>query len=299
MKKALIILNKNKKIFSFKIRDPKCAIEGEADIMLEAGNHLYFDEVIAGNYFRHFMYPNYKIRRISWHGYFEYKERKYVHTPLVNIKHNSKDGEVRIPLYHYGSIKENAPFAFPICSLYIPSKLQTKTKFLGNCKKNENDNLYVDIIDYIQNLSTRIDFFVLPKNFTIDQLKETHSYIFYLYADIDIFNTGDGNFVPLSNKIKLLPFSIGGHDILLRLVYEPNDMFREVNNTFSLAITEPNNIYEKLFDREIITYYPNDNKYQHMNSKELHEQEMCKKNNDTSLEKAVNSILKTHLKSKK
>lgn len=68
MKKALIILKENKKIFSLKIRDPKYAIEGEADIMLEAGNHLYFKEVIAGNYFRHFRYPKYAIRRISGMG---------------------------------------------------------------------------------------------------------------------------------------------------------------------------------------------------------------------------------------
>lgn len=214
----------------------------------------------------------------------------------MNIKHKSKDGEVKIPLYHFGSIKENEPFAFPVCSLYIPCKLQTKN--LGDCKKNE-DNLYIDIIDYIKNTNKRIDFFVLPKKVSIDQLKKNHAYIYYLYADIDTFNTTDGNFAPLSNKKELLTSKMGGHDILLRLVHEPNDMFREANNTFSLVITDPNNIYGKLFDRQIITYYPNENNYQCMNSKELHEQEMCKKNNDNSLEKVVNSIIKSHLKSKK
>ena len=66
----IVVLKGNKKILTFKVKTPKNSKQGETDIFIDSGKGLYFDKIIAGNYFKEFSKPTYTINSISCHGYF-------------------------------------------------------------------------------------------------------------------------------------------------------------------------------------------------------------------------------------
>lgn len=119
MKTRLILQKDGKTIFSLKCKQPKKSKYGELDIMIDAGKNLYFDQVVAGNFFRQYCLPEYKIDSVSWHGYYEIIRDGLLYTPIIHFK-NGHDKVAKE--WHLGGVNHEERFAFPICSVYLPQK---------------------------------------------------------------------------------------------------------------------------------------------------------------------------------
>lgn len=120
MKHKIVLLKDGKKVFQMNIKPSKKSKLGDSDIMLDAGKGMYFDHVVLGNYFKHYKLPEFEINSLSWHGYYEIIDERQLYSPVVHIKsHSNKIDRVG----HLGSINDFEPFAFPVCSIYIPSDL--------------------------------------------------------------------------------------------------------------------------------------------------------------------------------
>ncbi len=245
MKNKIVILKRGRRIFTLKNGPPKKpSKKGDVDIMLESRlgkNPVYFENVVAGDYYRHYVYPEFRINAVSWHGYYEIIDKKRLYTPIIHFK----DGHTKIDrLWHWGSVNDEEPFAFPICSLFVPKDLNTNnlgTSKLNRGWYNKNINLETDI---------RLDFFVLPENISADQLLESPIMLIYKFADIEAFNTG--NLEPLIDADLEIARNINGNDILIRTVAKRNKMFSKLEGSFSLLIHDPNDTYKRLLDRPVI-----------------------------------------------
>lgn len=186
MRQKIILLNKGKKIFQFSMKPAKRSVLGDFDIMIESNKKIPFDHVILGNYYKHYQKPEYQIKNISWHGYYEKIDSEEAVSPVVHIKNKGeKAGIIR----HLGSINASEPFAFPVCSLYIPQDLPIDA--LGVTEKNK-ESIYINVDDYKESKNLRIDFFVLPKNLSIDKFKKSEIKIQYRFSDLELFNTSEG-----------------------------------------------------------------------------------------------------------
>lgn len=252
MKKRIVLLRNSKKIFVFQNNAPKHVFWGETDIYLNAGKGLFFEHVVAGDYFRCFSSPEYRIDSASWHGYFEKINEKLIYTPIVHFKNKTDNGIEKLKLWHFGCINQEEPMAVPVCSVYIPRDLDIQHK--GNVKKS-NRNEYIELNSYDCNV--RVDFFVLPKNMTFQQIEKSPAILFYKFADIDFFNRAEVFFKSLSvNRVENKIISkVGGNDIFVRLVVDPDDMFNEINKSFSLIVIDPNDLYNKIFNRDLVEYH--------------------------------------------
>ncbi len=257
MKKKIIVLKKGKKIFQLHIKPSKKSKLGDFDIMIEPGENMYFEHLVLGNYFKHYKLPEYEIRYISWHGYYETIGGNEVYAPVVNIKsHGHKIDTVR----HLGSINSMEPFAFPVCSLYIPKGLSTEK--LGLTEKYEN-NIYIDTYDSDGHKNVRIDFFVLPKSISIDRFKKSPIMLSYHFADLEIFNKPEKGYnILLDAEIEYYNnLECGG--VFVRIVKDtsnldyisyPEKIFNDISDYFSLVINDPNDIYNKLANFYILEY---------------------------------------------
>ena len=156
MKNKIVLLKDNKKIFQFYIKTSKKSKLGDSDIMLDAGKGMYFEHVVLGNYFRHYKLPDFKINSISWHGYYEIIDDRQLYSPVVHVKSH---GEKIDKVGHLGSINDFEPFAFPVCSLYIPSNLNTEG--IGVTKRGSSKCVYLDIPELSR--SARYDFLFCQK----------------------------------------------------------------------------------------------------------------------------------------
>lgn len=267
VKNKIVVLKNGKRIFSLKNGSPpKPSLLGETDIMLETRlgrQALYFSHVVAGNFFRHYTSPETKINAISWHGYYEKINEKLVWTPIIHLK----DGHTKIDeLWHLGSINAEEPFAFPLCSLFIPRNMNVD--HLGVSKRDQQWHC----IDVEEETDVRLDIFVLAGNLSIAQLQKSPIGFVYRFVDIEAFNTGE--FEPLIDSVEFeMAHDINGHDILIRSVTSSNQLFHELEGSFSLLIHDPNDAYNRLFDRPIIQVSQIDGSYEKPKLlKDMHEE---------------------------
>lgn len=245
----LIFLKNQKRIFELDFRNPDDSSKGEVDIILRPGKKIFLNNVIAGNYIRHFSSPKHKINGISWHGYYKslYKDKNKLLTPTINIKENEN---IIDSIYHFGSINYQEQIPFPICSLYIPKFLNIS--HLGKSKLKTKDKI-IEEVDPDNNI--RLDIFVLPKDISIKTVTESKIMPLFHFMEIDTFSSPEGeiNIIEDRDKVELKAYEVkNGNDVFLRKVTNPNDMYEEAKNSFSLVLHDPNGIYNRLLNREFI-----------------------------------------------
>jgi len=277
LKHKIVLLKEGKKIFQMNMKPSKKSKLGDSDIMLDAGKGMYFDHVVLGNYFRHYKLPELEINSLSWHGYYEIVDDKQLYSPVVHVKnHGTKIDRVG----HLGSINGFEPFAFPVCSLYIPRDINTEG--IGITEKDINRCEYIDLPKLKR--SARYDFFVLPKGITYEKFNESPLMLMYRFADLEIFNNPDhGHNVVLDAEIKEYK-NIGGNDVFIRIIEDLSNIqiasdsgkqiFMEISEQYSIIINDPNDIYNKLTDRPIITLDDNGNMMNPRLLKDMHEEEI-------------------------
>lgn len=259
------------------IKPSKKSKLGDSDIMLDAGKGMYFDHVVLGNYFKHYKLPEFEINSLSWHGYYEIIDERQLYSPVVHIKsHSNKIDRVG----HLGSINDFEPFAFPVCSLYIPSDLNTDG--IGITEKDYNRCIYLDIPNL--NRNARYDFFVLPKGITYEKFSKSPLMLMYRFADLEIFNNpNEGHNIVLDAEIKEYK-SVGTNDVFIRIVRDPSNLkiasdsgkqiFKEISEQYSIIINDPNDIYNKLAYKPVIMYDENGNMMKPRLLKDMHEEEI-------------------------
>lgn len=259
------------------IKPSKKSKLGDSDIMLDAGKGMYFDHVVLGNYFKHYKLPEFEINSLSWHGYYEIIDERQLYSPVVHIKsHSNKIDRVG----HLGSINDFEPFAFPVCSIYIPSDLNTDG--IGITEKDFNRCIYLDIPNL--NRNARYDFFVLPKGITYEKFSKSPLMLMYRFADLEIFNNpNEGHNIVLDAEIKEYK-SVGTNDVFIRIVGDPSNLqiasdsgkqiFKEISEQYSIIINDPNDIYNKLAYKPVIMYDENGNMMKPRVLKDIHEEEI-------------------------
>lgn len=243
----IVIQKEEKTIFTLKCNIPKKSKKGEVDIMIDTGKGMYFDNVVAGNYYRQYSFPRYKINALSWHGYYEIIDEKRLFTPIIHIK---QDRHKVDRLWHLGSINSEEPFAFPVCSLYIPKSLNVDK--LNHSIYDRGKELHHHIKNVSSDEDIRLDIFVLPKSISAEELIKSKIRFLYNNADIDLFNSPVGklNWIEGAN-IETIE-NPKGNDIILRTVTGSCDMFKSVEGSFSLIVHDPNDIYNRMLNRPII-----------------------------------------------
>lgn len=253
LKTRLILRKDGKTIFSFKCKKPKKSKYGELDIMMDAGNKLYFDQVVAGDYFRKYNFPKYKINGVSWHGYFESLNERFLNPPIVHFKENR---EKVAKEWHLGSVNKEEPIAFPLCSVYVPANMDVSELYPSQYTSSESIKYH--IVDMDNNRDERVDIFVTPRGISAKKVISSSVGWVYRFIDIDIFNHKEGNAVPLHkndmNKIEIIKDE-SGHDLLIRTIKNKSESSRFLNliGNFSLLIHDPNDVYHKIVDRPQIT----------------------------------------------
>lgn len=277
MKHKIVLLKDGKKVFQMNIKPSKKSKLGDSDIMLDAGKGMYFDHVVLGNYFKHYKLPEFEINSLSWHGYYEIIDERQLYSPVVHIKsHSNKIDRVG----HLGSINDFEPFAFPVCSIYIPSDLNTDG--IGITEKDFNRCIYLDIPNL--NRNARYDFFVLPKGITYEKFSKSPLMLMYRFADLEIFNNpNEGHNIVLDAEIKEYK-SVGTNDVFIRIVGDPSNLqiasdsgkqiFKEISEQYSIIINDPNDIYNKLAYKPVIMYDENGNMMKPRLLKDMHEEEI-------------------------
>lgn len=259
------------------IKPSKKSKLGDSDIMLDTGKGMYFDHVVLGNYFKHYKLPEFEINSLSWHGYYEIIDERQLYSPVVHIKsHSNKIDRVG----HLGSINDFEPFAFPVCSIYIPSDLNTDG--IGITEKDFNRCIYLDIPNL--NRNARYDFFVLPKGITYEKFSKSPLMLMYRFADLEIFNNpNEGHNIVLDAEIKEYK-SVGTNDVFIRIVGDPSNLqiasdsgkqiFKEISEQYSIIINDPNDTYNKLAYKPVIMYDENGNMMKPRLLKDMHEEEI-------------------------
>ena len=277
MKHKIVLLKDGKKVFQMNIKPSKKSKLGDSDIMLDAGKGMYFDHVVLGNYFKHYKLPEFEINSLSWHGYYKIVDDRQLYSPVVHIKsHSTKIDKVG----HLGSINDFEPFAFPVCSLYIPSELNIDG--IGITEKDLNRCIYLDIPHL--NKCARYDFFVLPKGITIERFNNSPLMLMYRFADLETFNNpDDGHNIVLDAEIKEYK-NVGGNDVFIRIIEDPSNIekvsdsrkqiFKEISEQYTIVINDPNDIYNKLAYKPIIIYDENGNMMKPRLLKDMHEEEI-------------------------
>ena len=108
----------------------------------------------------------------------------------------------------------------------------------------------------------RVDIFVLPKDLSIKTVAKSKIMPLFHFTEIDTFNSPQGEISIIEDRenVKLKTKEIkNSNDILLRKVSNPDDMYKEVKNSFSLVLHDPNSIYNRLLNREYIEVDENNN----------------------------------------
>lgn len=277
MKHKIVLLKDGKKVFQMNFKASKKSKLGDSDIMLDAGKGMYFDHVVLGNYFKYYELPEFEINSLSWHGYYQIVDDRQLYSPVVHIKsHGTKIDRVG----HLGSINDFEPFAFPVCSLYIPSDL--KTDGIGISEKDLNRCVYIEIPNLKR--SARYDFFVLPKGITFEKFSKSPLMLVYKFADLEIFNNpNEGHNIILDAEIKEYK-SVGANDVFIRIVEDPSNIeissdsgkqiFKDISDQYSIIINDPNDIYNKLAYKPVIMYDGSGNFTKPRLLKDMHEEEI-------------------------
>ena len=122
------------------------------------------------------------------------------------------------------------------------------------------------------------------KGINYEKFSESPLMLMYRFADLEIFNNPDhGHNVVLDAEIKEYK-NIGGNDVFVRIVEDPSNIqiasdsgkqiFKEISEKYSIIINDPNDIYNKLSDRPIITLDDNGNMMKPRLLKDMHEEEI-------------------------
>ncbi|MED1795161.1 hypothetical protein [Brevibacillus nitrificans] len=262
MNNKLIIRKSQKTILTVNIKEAKSSALGELDIMIDSVRGIPFTEVVAGNY--HEKFSN-EIESITWHGYYKIDNRNKVKIPTVHFKYD-RAGKVTTPkdIKHIGTINANEPFAFPLCSLYIPVDDQWLNSVqVSNYPANRKDLQYH--FKDVSNLENkRLDIFITPKGVSATKVMDGILGSLYTFADVPIFNTVDGRLIPLKEiqnkpefdqKSTIEIISLGnGHDIIIRTVGDQQSMFSELEGKYSLLIHDPNDALNRIANRFFVKF---------------------------------------------
>lgn len=260
--KAINVLLGNKRILKMRLRKPKGKgrITGEVDIMIDAAKRTFFDKVCLqqadGKVF-----AKEPTNAVSWHGYYVNFEDGTVQLPVIHFKNETYKPAKKInKIRHTGAIHKDDVFLFPVCSLYVPSDMNTSRL----PELQSNDPCYD--LSLRENTNARIDFFVLPKGVPIDKfMKETSMGSFYFLADISIFNRElRGEFLPLPvddmNNIRFLGTTIDQWGVFIRVLYRDETREPELCGTYSLLFHDPNGAIDMLLNRTFGFKSENDEK---------------------------------------
>lgn len=259
MSTRIILRKSGRTIFTFKCKQPKKSKYGQVDIMIDAGNKLYFEHVVAGDFFRHYVGADVQINSISWHGFYESISKTLLNTPVINVK----SGKSKIDqLWHLGTINQDEPYAVPICSLYVPDIMNLENTEISSY--NLTGKIKYEIIDLDDFGECRADIFVTPKNISAQQVLDSTLGIVYKVMDVGTINDEEGklSFLEESKRdeeCKLYSFEDeNGHWIILRIVGRQfeTEFAEKLNNTFSLLLHDPNHIYNRIADRLIMVVDP-------------------------------------------
>lgn len=278
MKNKIVLLKDGKKIFQMYVKSSRNSALGDSDIMLDTGKGIYFENVVLGNYFRFYTFPQYKINSISWHGYYKTFDEFELFSPVVHLKSH----DVYIDkICHLGSINNYEPIAFPVCSLYVPNNFNTSN--IGTSKKNYEKCFYIELPKSQKTI--RYDFFVLPKGVSLDKFNKSSIIHSYIYEDLEVFNIPEaGSNMLLDSRIKEIG-CINGNDVFIRIVSDPSNIqkvsdtkkqiFEEISNDFTIILNDPNDIYHKLTDY-LVVEWGNNGLQKPTTLKKLHEDEIGK-----------------------
>lgn len=257
MIKIIKILNDNKCLFRFKLNETPeryNSHQGEVDIILEPAKNNYFEKTsIQEKTFRKQLSK--PVDSISWHGFYDNRE-KDVKIPVIRFKHN---GKVFYQYRHTGTICQRNIFLFPICSVYIPVTL-----YISDLPSElpEQKTEYIFIKD---NENVRIDFFVLPKNISVDEFTYLSPYVqlFSLIADISVFNKSlNGELINLKENpeynIDFCKSKVLAWDVFIRFVYyKIHTSELDLCKHYSVLFHDPNDTIDMLLNHKIA--FPNEN----------------------------------------
>ncbi|MGL5428592.1 MAG: hypothetical protein ACRDAS_11835 [Cetobacterium sp.] len=175
---------------------------------------------------------------------------------MIKLKtKNQEPKEIEIDrIRHRIAIGRNTPYFTMVCSLYVP-----KIKMFENSKNiNQNSREKKSVI-HIDNETTRLDFFILPKFMDLIKFMNTSVGILYFLGDITTFDpTKNGEFKQIITKnSKYKTFKLGEWHILVKEVVEENMKIREpkLSKNYSLLLHYTNQ-YEYVFNRSFT--YPNE-----------------------------------------
>lgn len=264
-----IYLNyKQRNMFRINLKKPKRSRRGDFDIMIDVGNKMLFEEVVAGNYFSTFKN---EINAISWHGFYEEKISNAVLNPVVNFK--KKNGS-KYSLRHFGCIDISKPIPVPICSVYVPKDIDLS--LVGKSGVSRKENLVIDIDSHIGSNNVRFDFFIFPDGINVDLFKRSEASWIFHTQKIDVFNNG-GNLSDPESGLSFRHYTLKEKEnVLIRCVLNPIDMFTSLKGKFALVINEPNDVYN-ILNREACAAGENGEIVSLGNMQKLHEKRMLQK----------------------
>lgn len=262
MNSKFIIRKSQKTILSLNIKLAKNSKLGELDIMIDSAKGMPFERVIAGDYYKSF---NDTIYSISWHGYYQDSANNKIKLPTIHFKDNMQIKHKYQDLRHIGAINSSEPFAFPICSLYVPRDDIMFNKLNISEYTASNNKYYFKDIN--ENYSCRMDIFITPKNVSATGLLESDIGSLYKMGDIALFNTKQGIFTVLK-EIRDNPnrdynsfidiYSLeSGHNIIVRTVGNQDSCYSELEDKYSLLVLDPNDAFNRMANRLILTYDEN------------------------------------------
>lgn len=252
MAEEILVGKNDKKIFTFSVSDAskRGSIEGEVDIIIRPGSKESFDIVEYINEVDRISYNN--ISGISWHGFYQ-KINNEIKIPLIRLKRKEQD-EIEIEqIRHKIAIGRNTPYFSMVCSLYIP-----KRKEFENCKNITSNNRKSKVVIDVDNQTTRLDFFILPRHMDVQKFMDTAVGLLYYFGDITTFDpTKNGEFKTIIPKnLKYKTFKLDEWYVLVKEVVEENMKIREpkLSDNYSLLLHYPNQ-FEYVFNRTFA--YPN------------------------------------------
>jgi hypothetical protein len=243
----IYVVKDNKILFRVKIKEPDKDkyndFDGELDIMMDGIKNHPFDKL-------YFQRDNYKekykrsIFNVSWHG-FSYNRNGNIKMPVIHLKNQKNKKELKIR--HKGKIKSDKLFPFPICSLYIPKKFYDNSiKFQKIQKEISEEN----IISLKNDVFSRIDFFILPKNYSANEFFMTSTFLLFMASDNTLFSREyHGEVRKLKKYHPYKSLSVINHDVFYRIVENEETYLKELDNTYSLFIHNPNNSFEVIYNR--------------------------------------------------
>lgn len=247
-----------KTILTMNIKVPKHSVYGELDIMIDSAKGIAFDKAVAGDYF---MQLEKEIYAVSWHGYFENKSDK-ISFPTIHLKDSRSSYKQYKDLTHTGTVNSKEPFAFPICSLYIPQD----TNWMESVKVSQYETTKIEyhFEDIISNINQRVDIFVTPKNVSADEILNSDLGYLYKMADVEMFNTKEGLFNVMNESLDksgngyndyIKIHNLGnGHDLIVRTVGNQGLRYSELEGTYSLLVHDPNGAFNRMANRYVVRY---------------------------------------------